>query len=301
MADALGWAAFVGGLIGTLVLMADRGVKDGLRLAWFIATLAVPAWFTVSIRSIGLDAVTGIALATWIALLTRPFTGVRTKWMMSDLLLGAMILSCIVADLKNQLLIPGTVLELVRTWIFPYLLGRVFLTSWNDMGRTLPVVMVLATVLSVFGIVEALTHTNILAVATGKSWELLDKAEGFRWGLKRAQGITNHPIYFGLLLALTLPWVLMGYRAARERQAPRWWIAVPYLVAAAAIVTVSRSAQLAILIVLAADQFFRRPTYRPYMVLMAIVGVIVFLVFREEALDLLGAYAGEGKTGEDWV
>src|SRR4051812_43866511 len=107
MVEALGWAAFLGGLVGTLILMADRGVKDGLRLAWFIATLAVPAWFTVTFRSIGLDAVTGIAVATLVTLLTRPFSGVRTTWMMSDLLLAAMVLSCIVADLKNQLLIPG--------------------------------------------------------------------------------------------------------------------------------------------------------------------------------------------------
>ena len=58
MGDAPGWAAFVGGLVGTLVLMADRGFKDGLRLAWFLATLAVPGWFAFTFRSVGLDAVT---------------------------------------------------------------------------------------------------------------------------------------------------------------------------------------------------------------------------------------------------
>ena len=56
MVEALGWAAFVGGLVGTLVLMADRGFKDGTSLAWFLATLAVPAWFNVFLRSITLDA-----------------------------------------------------------------------------------------------------------------------------------------------------------------------------------------------------------------------------------------------------
>jgi O-antigen ligase len=72
-------------------------------------------------------------------------------------------------------------------------------------------------------------------------------------------------------------------------------------VVAAAVVTVSRSAQLAVLIVLAADLFFRRPKYRPVMLLVAAVGGLVFVVFREQVLDLLGAYAGEGHVGEDWV
>ena len=56
MVDALGWAAFVGGLVGTLVLMADRGFHDGLRLAWFLATLpAALTWEGIphALRSIG--------------------------------------------------------------------------------------------------------------------------------------------------------------------------------------------------------------------------------------------------------
>jgi hypothetical protein len=300
MHEAAGWAAFVGGLVGTLVMMAHRGFKDGLRLAWFVATLAVPCWFNLFLRSITLDAMTGVALATFAALLVRPFRGVRTNWAVSDVTLAVLILTCILSDAVNRILIPGTVIELVRIWAFPYVLGRLFLPAAEDTDRTLPTVVVLAAALSVFGLIEAVTRTNILAVVTGQRWELLEKAEGFRWGLKRAQGHTNHPIYFGLLLALILPWILLAYRKASQHAGPRWWLAVPFLVAAAAFVTVSRSAQLAVLIVLATDLFFRRPKYRPVMLLLAAVGGLVFFAFREQVLDLLGAYAGEGQV-EDWV
>lgn len=301
MVEALGWAAFVLGFVGTLVLMAERGYRDGMKIAWFAATLAVPAWLTVSFRSVALDAITGVTLATFVATLTRPFAGTRTRWMVSDLLVGAFVLTCVVSDALNRSLIPGTVLELVRTWVLPYLLGRLFLSSWDEMRPVMPIVVALAAGLSVYGLFEAVTHINILAVVTGKKWELLETAEGFRWGLKRAQGITNHPIYFGLLLALTLPWMLMAARSATRHEAPRWWIAVPALMAAAAFVTVSRSAHLAILIVFAADLFFRRPNYRIPMVLIAVAGGLVFFVFREETLDLLGAYAGERDIGQERV
>ena len=301
MVEALGWAAFVGGLVGTLVLMADRGFSDGLRLAWFLATLAVPGWFAITFRSIGLDAVAGVAVAALIALLNRPYTGARPTWVLTDLLLAGVVLSALVSDALNRILIPGTVLELVRTWVFPYLIGRLFLTTWDDMRRTLPTLVVLAAALSVFGIVEAVIKTNLLARATGMSWPLLDKSEGFRWGLKRAQGTTNHPIYFGLLLVLTLPWILMAARTARANMAPRWWRAVPTLMAAAAVVTVSRSAHLAVVMVFGADQFFRRPGLRPYVLMAVAAGGLTFAVYREQALDLLGAFAGETNIGEEMV
>jgi hypothetical protein len=301
MTEAFGWAAFFGGLIGTLILMGERGWRDGMRLAWFLATLAVPWWFTVSFRSIAVDAMTGVAIATLLALFTRPFAGTRTTWMLSDVLIVAVVATGVISDGVNRILIPGTVLELIRPWILPYVIGRLFLTSWDEMGRTLPIVVVLGTALSVFALLEAVSHTNILAVATGKSWDILDKGEGFRWGLKRAQVNTNHPIYFGLLIALTLPWLLIAARMALTRTGPRWWLWAPVLATAAAFVTVSRAAQIAVLIVFAADLFFRRPSYRLPMIGLAAAGGLLFLVFREQALDLLGAYAGESDEVHDRV
>lgn len=301
MLDALGWLAFVGGLAGTLVLMAERGFHDGLRRAWFIATLAVPGWFFVALRSITLDAVTGVGLATLLAALFRPFPGSRTRPVLSDLLVVAIVLAAVASDAINRLLIPGTVLELVRTWVMPYLLGRLALTTWADTRRMLPLVVALATGLAAFGLLEAVSHVNLLAVASGKRWALLETGEGFRWGLKRAQGNTNHPIYFGLLLTLTLPWVLLAGRAALRREAPRWWLATPILTTAAAFVTVSRAAHLAVLMVFGADLFFRRPSYRWPMVFLAAAVGLFFLAFREQTLDLLGAYAGEAEVGESQV
>jgi hypothetical protein len=169
------------------------------------------------------------------------------------------------------------------------------------MDRTLRLIVVLAAALSAFAMLEAVMQTNILATLSGKKWDILDRGEGYRWGLKRAQAIANHPIYFGLLLALTLPWLLVAARAALRREAPRWWIAVPVMAVSAAIVTVSRSAHLAILMVFLSDLFFRRASYRLPMIGIAVIGGIVFFVFREQILDLLGAYAGEDEVGSERV
>lgn len=301
MADALGWAAFVLGFAGTLYLVSERGFRDGMRIAWFLATLAVPGWFTVAFRSVALDAITGMCLATLVAMLRQPYHGQRATWLLSDLLLGLVVIIAILSDALNRVLIPGTVVELIRSWVFPYLIGRLFLTTWDGVDRVLPTIMTLGAALSALALFEAIFQINVLALATGKRWEILETGEGFRWGLKRAHVITNHPIYFGLLICMILPWLLLGARAAMNGQGPRWWVVIPYLAVAAAFATVSRSAQLAALIVLAADQFFRRPTYRIPMLLIAAIGGIVFLMFREQILDLLGVYAGESEVMQDRV
>ena len=107
MSDAFAWLAFFGAFLGTLVLMAERGYRDGMRLAWFLATLAVPGWFFVSFRSVTVDAMTGVALATLLAMCFRPFSGTRTTWVVSDLLLIAVILAGVISDAVNRTLIRG--------------------------------------------------------------------------------------------------------------------------------------------------------------------------------------------------
>jgi hypothetical protein len=301
MVEALGWAAFLAGLVGTLVLISERGYHGGLRAAWFVATLAVPWWLLVKFRSIELDAATGVALGALLATFVRPFVGARTRWVLSDLLLVAVVLAAIASDVWNRTLIPGTVIELVRTWILPYLLGRLCFDAWPELAKSLPLVVTLACLLSLYALFEAVSHVNVLAMISGKKWALLETGEGFRWGLKRAQGVANHPIYFGLLLALTLPWLLQAGRMAQAGQAPRWWLASPVLVAGAAIVTVSRSAHLALVAVFASDTFFRRPAYRFPMFLIAAAAGLGFLAFRQEVLDSLGSYAGEAEVGNDFV
>ena len=98
--------------VGTLILMAERGYRDGMRLAWFLATLAVPGWFTVTFRSIAVDAVTGVAIATLLALFARPFAGHAHDLgaeRRADRRRGR--LTGLLSDALNRILIPGTVLE----------------------------------------------------------------------------------------------------------------------------------------------------------------------------------------------
>ena len=175
----------------------------------------------------------------------------------------------------------------------PYFFGRFFLRGGSDAEASLPPFAAALLGLGIYGVVESFTQVNVVAEGLGKSWKILDAGEGYRWGLKRTQGPTSHPIYFGLLVCLLLPWGLMAARRAGEAGRPGWWRYVPAAAAAGAFFTISRSAQLTLACVFGTDVFFRKPAWRlPLLTGAAAVG-IAFAAFRDEVIEVLGHYAGE--------
>ena len=297
MLQAFAWATLVGCFVGTLILVTDKGYRYGTAAAWFIVTMAVPSWLAITFRSIHLDPTMMVGIAVILMGLFRPFNGSRFRWSPIDISVLSILVMCVVSDALNRLLIPGTVIQLTRVWLIPYLMGRIFAASYDSPRRLMPLIAALGMGLSMYALVEAFTKINVVAKMTGMVWPLLETSEGFRWGIKRAQGNTNHPIYFGMLMVMLLPWLLW---VARHRL-HSWWAALPWVGGAAGFVSVSRSAQISLLIVLMADQFFRRPVLRLPILVLAIIGGIMFMSFRQEVLDSLGRYAGEQDPSADKV
>lgn len=157
-----------------------------------------------------MGAIVGVGLATVSATLFRPFAGTRTRWVLLDLLLIFIVLSATISEVANRTLIPGTIFELLRFWIFPYLLGRLCVEAWPEMKRSLPIIVLLATILGVFAIVESLLQVNLLAVVRGKKWDLLDNGEGFRWGLEASPGSREPSVLSRLVAGTDLALVARG-------------------------------------------------------------------------------------------
>lgn len=301
MIEGWSWAITLVAIGTCVVLMHDRGYRTGLRTTWLLFALLVPAWFFVNVRSVRVEPLGAIALTGLLWALARPFHGFRTRWVMSDLLLVGVLFSMFVSDLARNALIPGTVLDAIRMWVLPYLMGRILLTDEHDIRQPLRALCVAAFILGGLALVEAIVKTNLLATLTGMRWELLDQSEGFRWGFKRAQVTRNHPIYFGLLTALALPWWLLAFREAQQGRGPTWWLLTPVAGLGAGFFSIARSAHVALLLVLSSDLFFRRPNYR-FPMLLAGAALALFLgVYYTETLDVLGRLVGEAPVGSDRV
>ena len=156
--------------------------------------------------------------------------------------MGLLILVLIDSEYEAGDLGPLRVPEILRQWALPYLVGRFFLGTRKDLQTLRPLICLAVLAISLYGIFEAVVRINPLVAAFGQQFGFLDAPEGQRWGLKRAQGLLNHPIYFGYALALFLPWVFEARRAALGGEGPTWWRYLPWVTFACLFVTGSRAA-----------------------------------------------------------
>ncbi len=286
-------------MIVAVILIFQRvhefGFLDGFRPVWLFALLVFPAWFFIPMRSLHVDVRSATAIAVLIALMMQPFASRgRTLLFLSDFLLLLLIVSMFLSNVVNGNLAPLMPVELLRDWLLPYLMGRLFLQSSSDVDRILPVFCWIAVALSVYSVAEGILKVNVIDRAMSKNWsEFGMEALGERWGMKRANGNQSHPIYFGVTLAMLLPWALRAARLASWRRGPAWWRLTPWILCAGMICTGSRSAQVAALCVFAADIFYHHPRYRLPIVLMGLLGALLMATYRDDVVALLSKLGQE--------
>jgi len=129
-----------------------------------------------------------------------------------------------------------------------------------------------------------------------KYYWILEQGEGYRWGMKRAQGPLEHPIFFGMLLCLLLPWAIQ----AAPRYG-RWGFVSPLMIGLGIFVTVSRGAWIVGLMVALALLFFRRPAWRvPIAIVIVLAGCVVALG-QKEVISFLGQIIGEKERFKEYI
>ena len=218
----------------------NKGPKVALWNGWLIAMLMLPVWLVKGLGSITLDLRTGGAVAGLGGFLINDSEKLRYRFAVMDVLVGLLFLTHLVSGFMAHEMSAMTIPEIARRWLMPYIVGRVFISSTNDFKKFLPVVAVILLVLSVSNMLEAGTRINILCKALGKSFPILEAGEGYRWGIKRAQGPLEHPIFNGLMLVMAYPFAVEAGKQALARQGPRWWLALPLLTLVAVVCTASR-------------------------------------------------------------
>lgn len=193
---------------------------------------------------------------------------------------------------------PSTLPEILRKWIFPYLLGRWFLESWNKLGSPETHIRWILLILAIFSFFESLVHVNPLQFILQKRFALLEEGEGYRWGIKRAMGALGHPIFFGMSLVCLLPWSLLTAERAWRNRIPRFWVMMPIIHAAMIIVTGSRGPMIASAMVFGGYVFFSWPKLRWALGGLGIALALLILFWREEGLEMLGSVAGDNVSSE---
>ena len=271
------------------VTAMNKGPRIALWQGWLVALLFAPVWLVKGLGSVTLDFRTGAAVIGLGALLLSEKESIRYRFAIMDVLVFSLFMTHLISGFGAGEMSAMTIPEIMRRWLMPYIVGRVFLNSIDDLPAFLPVVARILLALSILSAFEAITKINPMCKALGKSYPILDAGEGYRWGIKRAQGPLDHPIFFGLTLVMAYPLAAEAGRRAVKKIGPKWWLALPATVFGAVFFTASRGPIIAAFVTLCATVTFSLPKLRNVLLIVGIVGGIVVVQAKDHVKEALSA------------
>ena len=279
-------------LVAPIVLASTQGAQRTLWICWPIALLLLPVWMGSGVGAMRLDLRTGMALGCLVAFAING-GAVTGRWLLSDRLMAVLIVVQVISESQVGQFGTFTIPEILRQWLLPYMLGRMFLGSTVDIARGIRPIAVILAIVTLFSMIEAVTKFHVINKILGRTYGLLEQGEGYRMGLKRCQAMTDHPIFLGMMLVLLHPWAIEAARRARSGDGPKWWRVMPWLMAGALVGSVSRGPQISCIFTAFAAFFFNNPRWRTFLIVSAVIGGTVAYGVKEIIVENLQNMAGE--------
>lgn len=281
-------------LIYVAYVASREGGGVALRKSFLIAALLAPMWMTYNVRSIRLDfRIVQACLAFGFLLAFPPRYPLRLRPLFADFAIVGLVGSLCVSQYLSGSLAPLTPFDIAATWLPTYLVGRLYFQSADDVRRLAPFAVGVFCIAATLDVFEALASVNIVNAMFGKTFGILESGEGYRWGMKRAQGNLSHPIYNGYQLVLLLPLVIgAAVSCAQSGRRFRGLLVVP-LVAAAVFVTVSRGAHLGFLIAITGTALLLLRRGRVVLLVLVISATTSVYSARHHVIEFLEAAVGQ--------
>lgn len=173
-------------------------------------------------------------------------------------------------------------------WCIAYLAGRLALQTQEDFRYLAPLAVTVAVIMALASILEGASGVH--------PWEWLygeRKFDGItrdmtRWfGLTRAWGCCAHPIYFGFLQLMFLPWLLRAWHRREIKDVRKALLAamLPFIGAAGVFCTGSRAALAAYVLVMLLGVVAYLPWARIPAAILTVVFISVAIYNRDQVID----------------
>ena len=259
-------------------LAVSQGPRAALWAGWTLALL-VPTWATRPILSLALDmrTITGIT-AVGLLLLMIPLAGAIGRWLWCDTFVLLMVFFQWVSMIVTDSFAPSVALLPITLVLLPYLAGRLAVSKIDDVQGLLRWLAYVIVIMSVLSVIESIIHLNLFNTFFGRPTD-----SGARFEFMRAMGPMSHPIYFGMTLALLLPWAIWGAALSRRGLGPRWWFALPFCCVFGVFSSLSRGPTIATIGTFLCVLFFVLPRMRLWLA----GGVLAFGIIVAVAGDVM--------------
>ena len=201
-----------------------------------------------------------------------------------------MVMVCVL-DGVSDVVVDGwswaTPVKAYGQWILPYVAGRFAMRNSDDLKSLAPWVVGVLVALSLCGLLESVSGVNPIEFVFGNR-----PVDGFtrnasRLGLKRAFGNTMHPMFFGILLLVLIPWCWALIRLSISWSWRATGVAALLTATGGICSTVSRGPVFALAIALLVMVALRLEPFRWPMAIVTITAIVVLAVFPTQTLNLL--------------
>ncbi len=275
-----------------------RGPQRAIGCLVLLAAL-VPTWAQLEINDwLWIDCRIAATVFGLVAYCFHPKATFPWKLGWLDATMIALLAIHITSDIDNTGWSWSIPFRVYGEWCVAYLAGRLALQNSEDFRFVTPLAVSVAVVMALGSIFEAVSGEH--------PWELLygqRKLDGIdrdatRWlGLTRAWGCCAHPIYFGFVQVMFLPWLLRSWHRTRGKAGygSRAAMLLPLLGAAGVFCTGSRAALGAYLLVILLGLLAYVPVTRVLFAILLVVAVPVGYMKRDQLVDVI-TQLGERKN-----
>ena len=269
------------------------GLGRAGRVGMMIAFLT-PTWMMRTVGALTFD------LRLAVLMLAIPVLLLRGRWINTlnivDLLVAVLVSIAIVSMVRTETFSPSEFLALVAAWVVPYLLGRLLVADLSDLDKLIPYACATCLMLCGWSVFESTTRINPMNALVGRLGSRSAEND-IRMNLRRAEGPTEHPIYFGMTIAMLFPWAIEAARRAVGGRLPSLYKLMPIVCVVGVFCTVSRGPFLVMLVTTWFAATIALKRWRTPLVAGALTALVFVVTLWPVVIKRLQQISGEKTTG----
>ena len=290
-----GWSLCVSViLIVWSILLIRKGPNAALG-ASIVLSFVFPVWLEISVAGVPISIRTAAAILGLLAFLCPPHRmKILSPLTLLDFCIGFMCVAHVISDSFADALTPSLPFRAYGEWVLPYAAGRFAIRDRKDLQWIAPWVAGLLLFLGVMSCFESLTRINVFEYAFGDRPVGLADRRAVRFGFKRAFGPTTHPLFFGMMIVVLMPWLVCLWQSFQSKRARILTLASGVIAFAGTIFTMSRTPVLTVLATIAVTASLRIKVVRWLLGLSLMLTVVGFVAFPYEITDEVSRWSGGG-------
>jgi hypothetical protein len=290
-----GWSLCVSVILVVWSILLVRKGPNAALGASIVLSFVFPVWLEINVAGVPISIRTAAAILGLLAFLFPPQRlRILSPLTLLDFCIGFMCVVHVISDSFAEELTPSLPFRAYGEWVLPYAAGRFAIRDRKDLEWIAPWVAGVIVILGIMSCVESLTKVNLFEYVFGDRPVGLAHRKAARLGFKRAYGPTTHPIFFGMLIVVLMPWLVCLWQTFQSKRARILTLVSGVIAFAGTVFTMSRTPVLTVFATIAVTAALRIRLVRWLLGLTFLLAVVGFSFFPYEVTDTVSRWSGGG-------